>query len=173
MEQIETESLLLRPIRAADVEALVALWTDPEVTRHLGGPRDPAQLRETFEAEAGAGEARDVDLWPVVEKASGRVVGHCGLLEKEIGGLAEVELIYVFARGAWGKKGYATEAARALMDYAFGRAGLRRVVALIDPENAASERVAAKLNMRYERDVLRPGGKTLRLYAAGDTALNT
>jgi ribosomal-protein-alanine N-acetyltransferase len=163
---IETDRLLFRPLRVADAEALASMWSDPEVTRFMGGPRDPAELSRSLEKRAREdGAAAEIDLWPVVERSSGRIVGHCGLLEKEVEGRGEIELIYVFARAAWGK-GYATEAAEALKRYAFERLALPRIIALIDPDNAASERVAVKVEMRFERDTLRPSGKTLRLYAA-------
>lgn len=104
------------------------------------------------------------DLWPVVEKATGKVIGHCGLLQKEVDGQQEVELVYVFARASWGR-GYATEAAMALRDHAFGQLGLQRLISLIEPENAVSERVAIKVGMRLEKEVVRPGGRTMRVYA--------
>ena len=59
---------------------------------------------------------------------------------------------------------YATEAARAVRDDAFGRLGKPSLVALIDPENAGSERVAIKVGMRYRRDTTRPNSKTRRVY---------
>jgi ribosomal-protein-alanine N-acetyltransferase len=91
------------------------------------------------------------------------LVGNCGLLEKEVEGRAEVELVYLIAYDAWGR-GYATEAAAAVRDHALGVLGLSRLIALIKPENAASERVAEKLGMQLERDVERRGGVTMRLY---------
>jgi ribosomal-protein-alanine N-acetyltransferase len=160
---IETPRLLLRDMRADDIAALVALWSDAEVTRYLGGPRKPASLRETFEETLALGP-EPYDLYPVVEQASGAVIGHCGLLDKEIEGVVETELVYVLARAYWGQ-GYATEMARALVEDAFQRQGLTRLVALIEPGNAASERVAVKVGMSLEKDVLRPGGRTMRLYA--------
>jgi len=160
---LETERLRLRYQRAADVEALVALWTDPEVMRYMGGPRDTAQVTHIFEETARAPRADAHDLWVVVERGSGRVVGHCGLLDKEVEGREEIELVYVIARDAWGQ-GYATEMARALVEHAFGEMGLQRLISLIEPENAASERVAEKVGMRLEREVVRPGGAVRRVY---------
>lgn len=160
---LETERLLLRRQQASDVPPLVDLWSDPEVTRYLGGPRDRDWLRGEFEETARAPFGERYDLWPLVEKETGEVVGHCGLLEKDIEGQAEIELTYVFARSAWGK-GYATEIGRALKDYAFGELGLERLIALIEPENVASERVARKVGMRFDREVIRPGGVLRRVY---------
>ncbi|HEX9013564.1 MAG TPA: GNAT family N-acetyltransferase, partial [Anaerolineaceae bacterium] len=165
MEPIETPRLLIRPLQAADAAALAAIWADPTVTRFMGGPRDYDQVRRSLEEDARADPPPELDLWPVVEKATGRVIGHCGLTPKEIDGRDEVELVYVLARSAWGKS-YATEAARALREAAFGRFGLRRLVSLIEPENAASAHVADKAGLRKEKDVLRPGGRWMAVYAA-------
>jgi len=99
----------------------------------------------------------------VVERASGRVVGECGVIEKDVDGRAELELVYVLARDAWGL-GYATEAAAAMRDAA-EREGITRLIALIDPDNAASARVARKIGMRPEREVIRPGGAIRQVYA--------
>jgi RimJ/RimL family protein N-acetyltransferase len=148
-----------------DSAPLAAIWADPDVTRYMGGPRNEAQVRMSLVEDAGAPVQPDYDLHPVIEKATGLIVGHCGLLEKEVDGTGEIELVYVLAPTAWGK-GYATEAGRALMGDAFTRLGLRRLIALIDPENADSERVALKLGMHHDKDTLRPGGKRMRVYVA-------
>ena len=142
---------------------LVDLWADPDVTRHLGGPRDRDWLRGVFEETACAPFADRYDLWPVVEKETGKVVGHCGLLEKDVEGEAEIELTYVFSRSAWGK-GYATEIGRALRDHAFDKLRIGRLIALIEPENVVSECVARKIGMRFDREVIRPGGALRKVY---------
>jgi ribosomal-protein-alanine N-acetyltransferase len=124
----------------------------------MGGPRNSEEVCASLEQDAQADPAPPFDLWPVIENATGNIIGHCGILDKMVDDQTEYELVYVFAALSWGK-GYATEAATAIKRYAFERLGLERIVALIDPENAASERVAVKVNMRYERDTLRPSGK--------------
>ena len=158
--RLETPRLLIRRLEPGDVEPLAVLWTDVEVTRYLGGPRDPQRVRASMAADAAAVEQPAMDLWTVVEKVGGRVVGHCGLLEKTVDGRAEVELVYVLARWAWGH-GYATEAAAAVCKYAFEGLGLRRLVSLVDPPNAASLRVAARLGMRLKGETVRPDGRHL------------
>lgn len=163
--RLETERLVLRSLDAGDIDALVALWTDPRVTAFLGGPRDPEELRRSFREDLRREPPDPFDLWPVVEKASGSLIGHCGLLDKEVEGRQEVDLVYVFVSSVWGE-GYATEIGRALMQYAFEEMGLHRVICLVEPENAASGHVARRLGMSYEGLVLRPGGRTVQLYAA-------
>jgi ribosomal-protein-alanine N-acetyltransferase len=164
MEILQTRRLILTRLQSAHVPALADLWTDPEVTRFMGGPREPASLRENLEETAQDPWKDKYDLWVLVEQASGAVIGHCGLLDKEVEGTPEIELVYVLATAAWGK-GYASEIAAALKDYAFQNLGLRRLVSLIEPDNRRSERVAVKTGMRLEREVIRPGGAKRLLYA--------
>jgi len=129
----------------------------------MGGPRDREKVERILDAEARSDQTDEIGLWPVTEKATGEVIGDCGLTRKDIDGDEEVELVYVFARGAWGR-GYATEAAAAIRDYAFDRLGLDRLVALIDPANTASEKVAVKIGMTHEKDAVRPDGAVRRVY---------
>lgn len=161
---IETERLLLRPLERGDVDTLVALWIDPTFTRYMGGPRDEATVRANLEQDVLESAGAVYEQWPVVERASGRLVGHCGLLDKEIEGAVETELVYAFAPDVWGR-GYATEMAAALLRHAFEQLGVPRAVCLIEPGNVASERVAEKLGMTYDREVTRPNGRVLRLFA--------
>jgi ribosomal-protein-alanine N-acetyltransferase len=161
---LETPRLLLRRSLEADIPALIALWTDPEVTRHMGGPRDEATLRKSLRESAGHPLAEVYDLWPVVEKSTREIVGDCGLLPKTIDGQDEIELVYVISHSRWGR-GYATEVSHALMRYAFETLGLGRIVSLIDPGNLASQRVAEKVGLRLEKEVVRPGGNLRRVYA--------
>ena len=166
---LETNRLLLRLQTADDVDFLTDLWSDPEATRHLGGPRDRERLRAIFQ-EAAANPAADrYDLWPVAEKSSGQLVGYCGLLEKEVDGRREIELNYVFTPSAWGK-GYAAEMGRAIVRWAFDALALKRLIALIAPENTASEQVARKIGMHLEKETVRPGDARRKVYAieAGD-----
>jgi ribosomal-protein-alanine N-acetyltransferase len=159
---IETERLAICQPAEADAIPLATLWSDPRVTTFLGGPRNFDEVRNAL--LAGLADPPPIDLWPVEDKSSDDVIGHCGLVPKEIDGHDEVELVYVLAADHWGL-GLATEAARAIRDYAFHTLEIERLVSLIDPANAASERVAQKVGLNFERETLRPNGKTLRLYS--------
>jgi ribosomal-protein-alanine N-acetyltransferase len=160
---LETSRLRLRHTRHADIPALVLLWTDPEVTRYMGGPRDEASLAKVLHETADEPSPEMYDLWPVEDKASGDVIGDCGLIQKRIDGADEIELVYVITRDRWGR-GYAGEIARALKDYGFEDLGLTRIVSLIDPENSVSQRVAEGIGMSLEKMVERPGGVVRRLF---------
>ena len=159
-----TERLSYRPLEVDDAEAMHAVWSDPEVMRYL--PGDPSQTpAETAErvgrhvqrfAQTGYG------LCAVVERETGDVVGVCGLFPVEWVG-PDVEVAYHFARRVW-NRGYATEAARAWIDFALADLELPRVVALAYPANRASTRVMEKIGMGDSREVERYG-ETLVQYS--------
>jgi ribosomal-protein-alanine N-acetyltransferase len=161
--KIKTDRLIIRSIQEVDLEPLAAVWADPEVTHYMGGPRNYEEILKDLREDAQLDPQPAFDLWPVIEKETCQMIGHCGILEKEIEGRNEYEIVYVLAKSAWGK-GFATEAARSLKDYAFNQLGLKRITALIDPNNPKSEMVATKIGLRYERNTVRPNGKNMRLF---------
>jgi RimJ/RimL family protein N-acetyltransferase len=161
---IETPRLIIRDLQEPDAEALASLWADPKVTTFLGGARDKEEIRKTLIEDAKTAKEVPYDLRTVIEKESGEIVGHCGLLDKEVDGQREIEVTYVLAKRVWGR-GYATEAASAIKDFAFGHMGLMRLIALIKPNNISSERVALKVGMHREKDTVRPDGTLMQVYA--------
>ncbi len=161
--KIETSRLIIRDLQESDLHPLAAIWSDPAVTVYLGGPRDFDWVVNALAEDLPAGQ-ETYDLRPVIEKATGQIIGHCGYLEKEVEGQLEIELNYILARSGW-DKGYATEAAAALRDHALRELKLNRLIALIEPGNTASEHVAQKIGMRLEREVVRPGGALKLIYA--------
>ncbi len=163
----ETDRLLLRAPLEEDLNPIVDLWMDPLVTKHIGGPRDHDMVLGYFQdyannPEASVREERD-RWWSVLERSSGQFIGLCSLSEKEIEGQTETDLGYFFLPSFWGK-GYATEAARRVAEYAFSELQLESVVAVIDPINAASKAVALRLGMALERETLRPDGVFRQVY---------
>lgn len=161
---IETRRLLLRKIEIDDVPVLVQLWCDPIVTEYEGGPRESSEVEKSLREDVRSGQSEIFDMWALVEKSSNRLIGHCGLTEKEVEGRQEIELTYTLAQSAWGK-GYATEIASGLRDYAVSTLKVKRLIALIHPENRASARVAQKIGMRLERQIVRPGDHVRQVYA--------
>jgi len=162
--RIETERLIVRSNQEVDLEPLAALWADPEVTYYMGGPRNYEETLKVLREDAQLGPQPAFDLWSVIEKETGQIIGTGGILEKHIDGRNQYEIIYVLAKSAWGK-GFATELAGSLKDYAFNQLGLERITAVVDPNNVKSEVVATKIGLRYEKDTVRPNGKNMRLFA--------
>ena len=157
-----TERLAFREMHAEDVDLLTSVLGDPTVLWVSRAWTRDEIVRWIARAELEQRQ-RGYGMWIVTEHATGAFVGEVGLTEQVFAGTRDVEVGYQLRPEFWGK-GYATEAAQAAV--AFGRdiVGLPRIVALIDPRNDASKRVAAKLGMRWERDV--PiGARTLGVYA--------
>lgn len=158
--------LLCRP-GMSDLSEIVSLWTDPQVTAFIGGPREASPVLDFFRefaADFEAAQERWGDRWwTIVEWASDRFVGLVSLVAKEIEGQDEVELGYFLLPFAWGR-GFALEAAREVCDYAFGSLGLKSLVALIDPENSRSQAVATRLGMVLDHEILREDGTIRRLH---------
>jgi RimJ/RimL family protein N-acetyltransferase len=144
---------VLRPFTLEDVDAHGRIFSDPLVTRYL--PRGPYP----------ADKARDIasrtvsyfiehwkrygfGVWAVLDRASGTLIGQCGLNTLEEA--PEVEVLYLFDRPYWGR-GLATEGGQAAVDVGFDSIGLQRIVGLTHPDNVASQRVLQKIGLRYSK----------------------
>ena len=153
LRDLRTERLVLRPLDATDLDEYVALFHDAEVLRFIGD--GTAATREEVVAwHERTLRRNETEGWDMrtVRRHDGTFVGRCGIAVHDLDHGVEHEVGYIIAREHWGK-GYATEAASAVRDHAFGALGLHRLVALIAPGNEASVRVAEKLGMAYEREV--------------------
>ena len=94
--KIETSRLIIRDLQKFDLHPLPRL-VRPEVTVYLSGPRDFEWVVNALAEDLPAGQ-ETYDLRPVIEKATGQIMGHCGYLEKEVEGRPEIELNYILAR---------------------------------------------------------------------------
>ena len=140
---------MLRPYQERDFDLLYRLQSDPVVVQWLyNGTRDEAETRVLLERKLAGAELREEGDWlSCVVAAAGEPVGDIGFnwvsVEHRTG-----ELGFMFDPRSQGR-GYATEAARAIVDWAFG-AGFHRVIGRTETRNAASARVLEKLGMRLE-----------------------
>ena len=163
---IETERLLLRLPVADDAEPFMEIHQDPEVI---------ARKQVTLTSPPGGIElgARNVDRmlrhwdtlgygqWAVVERATARVIGCVGFLKPENG---NVELGWIIRRSRWGN-GFATEAARAAIGWAWSAGNMDYVMSLIGRDNLASIRVATKIGQRFEGEGICPSsGENVLIY---------
>ncbi|MBA3691238.1 MAG: GNAT family N-acetyltransferase [Actinobacteria bacterium] len=144
-----TERLLLRRSRAEDSETISAYRSDPVVHRYQGWDRtDPEGVRQAIEDMTGRapGEPGGWVQLTVEERASGRLIGDVGISPAE-GEPGVIKIGYTTAPAFQGL-GYATEAVRALVAYAFDTLGADLVRAYASAENAPSIRVAEKVGLR-------------------------
>lgn len=157
-----TRRLLLRHPEPQDLEFLVGLWSDPEMTRFTGGPRDRDFLAREFSAQI-AGPPQQYDLWVLCDRATGEPVGQAGFLEKTLEDGPAIEINY-YIRPDRQRLGLGAEIAARLLGFAFEERDLVSVVAIIDPENEASSRVAQRIGLRPVREESRPGGASREIW---------
>lgn len=153
MKILETDRLILRRLTIDDLDALFALYRDPEIRKYFPeGTLTYAETREELEWFLnGHPHHPQLGLWATILKETGQFIGRCGLLPWTIDGRQEVEVAYLLDKAVWGQ-GLATEAAQAILDYAFKQLGYSRIIVLVDRENAASIRVASKIGMTFEKE---------------------
>jgi len=145
-QRLETSRLVLRRHRRDDAAAIAEALQEWEVARWLARLPSPYTKSDAMEwigvATRNWNQGRDYQF-VVCERAGGVLIGHMGL-RMEAPGTAEFG--YWFGRPAWGS-GYATEAARAVLDFGFRDLALDRVEALVIPDNTRSVRVLEKLGL--------------------------
>ena len=154
----QTERLLIREMTVEDAGAMWEIQHGDEVRLYIDGFSDDKQAEE----EKHIAYVKNVyplygyGLWAVCLKESGKLIGRCGIQDCECNGKCETELGYLFDPAVWGQ-GYATEAVRAVVGYAFSRLEMQSIIALIKPENERSVRVAMRSGMKFQQYVIRNG----------------
>lgn len=143
MPILTTDRLLLRPVEESDLDAYAAIVADSEVVRYLGA--EPLTREDAWRQMAlflGHERLRGWSNNAVVERATGRLLGRCGLWQPE--GWPGLEVGWVLTRDVWGR-GYATEAATAWRDWAFDELGADELISVIHVDNARSAAVARRI----------------------------
>lgn len=157
MFRLTTERLVLRHFQIMDCEPMYDIFFDPDVMRFSEGVKTKEWVQAWLLTCLERYQEWGFGPYAIVEQNTQAVIGYCGLFFfPDLDDQAETEIGYRLAHPAWGH-GYATEAARAVCDYGFTQLGIQRLIAIIDPSNVASIRVAEKIGMHYERDVMLEG----------------
>jgi RimJ/RimL family protein N-acetyltransferase len=149
---VETPRLLLREFTPADADALEGILGDPVLMQYYPAALDRKAVELWIEKNMERYHRHGHGLWAMLLKESGELIGDCGCTLQEVEGINQIEIGYHVRRDLWGN-GYATEAARACMDYAFTKLDALRVTSMIRPENMQSRRVAEKNGLICEKIV--------------------
>jgi RimJ/RimL family protein N-acetyltransferase len=134
-----------------DLDDMAALLGDPEVMRHYPHPKSRDEALEWIAWNQRLYREHGFGLWLLTLRPSGEFVGDCGLTPQQVDGVTEIEVGY-HVRTALQGRGLASEAAAACRDHARDVLGVDRLIAIIDPRNRPSQRVAEKLGMVVDRD---------------------
>ena len=160
---LKSERLLLRPLAEGDLDLSLDLLTDPAVMKYAGKARSREQLVRQMPLSLRCCAGGAIGIWCVTDPPSGERLGTAVLLPLPIETedinwdlLAgedlpegDIEIGYLLKKSAWGR-GYATEACKRLLRFAFEETPLQEVVAVTDPDNAASQNVLRKCGLHSE-----------------------
>lgn len=157
--RLETQRLIMRAFCADDFEAFAGFMADEDVMRYLtGSTMTRAEAWRALAANIGHWELRGYGTWAVERKEDGALLGRVGMINPE--GWPGLEIGWTLGKAYWGK-GYATEAAAVAMRFAFLTQPVDRLISCIDPDNIASQAVAARLGeAKGERRELVMSGRT-------------
>ena len=157
--QLETKRLILRPMLESDLDALLLIFTDPNVMASFGeDPFTREQMQRWLQRNLDHQKEHGYGLFSVLLKETGELIGDCGLEQMDVNGLQAADLGYDFRSEFW-NQGFATEAASAVRDYAFNVLEVPVLISLIRLGNLASKRVAEKVGMTLEEEFMRHGNR--------------
>jgi RimJ/RimL family protein N-acetyltransferase len=157
VEVLKTPRLVLRHLTEDDAPFILELLNEPGFIDNIGdrGVRDLEGARRYVTEGPGASYQRNgFGLWLTALRDTGEPVGICGLVKRE--GLEDADIGYAFLERFWGR-GYAREAAQAVLDHARQVIGLSKVVAITTPGNAGSIAVLEKIGLKFEGLIKLPG----------------
>ncbi len=162
-DNLHTERLFLRQFLESDLDEYARMCANPEVMRYIGDGRTLGrdEAWRSMASALGHWVLRGFGLYACEEKATGRFVGRVGIINPE--GWPGMEAGWLIGRDSW-NRGFATEAATAVIRMAYESLGTTRLISLIRPENAASIRVAEKLGAVPEKTMTLMGAPAL-IYA--------
>lgn len=164
---LSTARLILRAHRREDFASSLALWSDPAVTRFIGGrPQTPEEVWSRLLRYRGHWAWLGFGFWAVAERSTGAFLGEVGFMDAHrvitpsLEGIAEIGwALMPFAHG----RGFATEAVRGALHWGDAHLGAQRTACIIHPDNAASLAVAAKCNYREAARTIYHGEPTIVL----------
>jgi len=150
MAVLTTQRLVLREMTGADLDDIAALFGDEEVMRYYPQPMTRDEAQSWIEWNQRLYRGHGFGLWAIALRETGEFAGDCGLTPQYVDGVKEIEVGY-HVRPSLQGHGYATEAAAAARDFARDKLFLSRLIAIINPDNAPSQRVAEKIGLSPEK----------------------
>lgn len=153
--RIQTPRLIVRSPRSGDLDAMCGIFCDERAMRFVKTTETREQVQTRIQRRIDLECYRGFTMWTVERRDDGLIIGDCGLAPLEGTGPL-IEVGYHFAPAYWGA-GYATECTIAVLTYGFNELNLDHIVAVAQPDNAASIRVMQKSGMQFARDTTYKG----------------
>ncbi|NNE23123.1 MAG: GNAT family N-acetyltransferase [Rhizobiales bacterium] len=162
---LRTDRLLLRPLADGDIDICLALFTDPEVMKYVRAPKTRKMVEDDLVKICQRGGGGAIGVWCVTDCVTGEKLGTSvllplpvdqddhdwSILQGEGYPPGEIEVGYILKPSAWGR-GIASEACARLLRFAFEETPLEEIVAVTDPDNAASQNVLTKCGLVRQHD---------------------
>lgn len=148
---LETERLILREYGQADFDALYSILSDPETMQYYPKPYDEKGVRRWLDWSLDNYRRYGFGLWAAEDKETGEFVGDCGLTMQQIDGESLPEVGYHIRKERW-RQGLATEAARAVRDWAFAHTDFPCLYSYMNAQNLPSRRTAAANGMKLVKE---------------------
>ncbi len=168
-EILRTERLVVCKLTDQDAAFILELLNEPAFLRFIGdrGVRNIENAHAYLEnGPFNSYKVNGFGLWRVDLIQGREPVGMCGLLKRD--GLQDIDIGYAYLARHW-SKGYASEAAQAVRDYAFEVLGVNRLVAITDPLNVGSMHVLEKIGMKFDHKLrLSPNSEEVNLFVIGE-----
>lgn len=149
---LETDRLWLRPIVPSDLAHIKRMLADPRMTRYIGAGVSTWTGERWLERTIERRQKDGLSFLAVELKPCHTFIAQIGLLLQDVEGKKEVEVGYHLFPEYWGN-GYATEAAKACMEWGFKNLKVPRIISLIAPENKASQNVALRNGLKFDREI--------------------
>jgi [ribosomal protein S5]-alanine N-acetyltransferase len=146
MEIIRTSRLILRTWTTADLPFGNLLWGDPLVMKYVGSTLSSEQVLKSIEAGIKHQERFGYQHWAVIEIETEKLIGACGFNKTDTPD--EIEIVFHLSKQVWGQ-GYATEAAKACIEFAFEHIRPKKIIAGCHPQNEASKKVLVKIGFSF------------------------
>ena len=161
---IETERLFLREMTASDYDALYDVLADSDIMLHYPYTFDAARVKNWIAKNEERYRVFGFGLWSVCLKESGMMIGDCGLTMQNINGTILLEVGYHIAK-AHQRRGYAKEAACAVLDWTFGNTPFMMVYSYMKKKNSPSSAIAASNGMQLIDEFTDNEGERTVVYA--------
>ena len=160
-----TSRLALSEMADTDLDDMAALLGDEDVMSYYPRPYSRAESQDWIAWNQRNYHDHGFGLWTLTLRSTGEFVGDCGLTFQHVDGARELEVGY-HVSGRMQGQGYATEAAAAARDFARDVLGFRRLIAVINPRNIPSQRVAVKIGLTMEKRFATNDDAEAFIYAA-------
>jgi len=144
--------MTLRAMAESDAGNLLKIFEDAEAMKYYSSTKSEQDTRRWIQWMKQHYQTYGISMWIAEDKQKGEFLGQCGMVLQKVDGKVDPELGYLFLRSRWGK-GYASEAAKACLEYGLHTLKFQKIISLIDPDNFPSIKLAERIGMKKEKQV--------------------